>query len=60
MLNERSYVVLNLIHIQVQFEKIHGKTENINLLENNSITVFSRRVNVFFSFFSQKSRDGFL
>ena len=60
MLNERSYVVLNLIHIQVQFEKIHGKTENINLLENNSIIVFPRRVNFFFSFFLKNLREGFL
>ena len=59
MLNERSYVVLNLIHIQDQFEKFYGKTENINLLENDSITVFSRRVN-FFSFFLKNLRDGFL
>ena len=48
---------LNLIHIQAQFEKIHGKTENINLLENNSRTVFSRRVNFFFSLFLKNLRD---
>ena len=60
MLNERSYVFLNLTHIQAQFEKIHGKTENINLLENNSITFFSRRVNFFFSLFLKNLRDEFL
>ena len=60
MLNERSYVFLNLTHIQAQFKKIHGKTENINLLENNSMTVFLRRVNFFFSVFLKNLRDEFL
>ena len=60
MLNEQSYVFLNLTHIQAQFEKIPGKTEKINLLENNSITVFSRRVNFFFSLFFKNLRDEFL
>ena len=53
-------MVLNLIHIQVQFEKIHGKTENINLLGNNLITVFSRRVNFLFSLFLKNLIEEFL
>ena len=55
MLNERSYVFLNLTHIQAQFEKIHGKTENINLLENNSIMFFREGLTSSFLFFSKIS-----